>query len=556
MYTFVLMAAAFFGVNGAMGGEYYLYEKMSAEQLKRAVARCPVAYLPMGIPEWHGEQSACGLDALKAETLGEMAASMLGGVCLPTVWTGPGGSTPFDPRFYPRGTVTIDETLYHTQMEELLAQIEAMGFKVAVHLSGHYPGVIPKLAEKFNQRGGMKVITASENLMVEGMPAGDHAAAWETSLLMVLRPGLVDLTRLPPLPAGVEPAGERVAEPYEFAPKDDYYGVYGADPRIWANKTYGRKGTEAVIDGLAREVGKALGDTSYGQKRAAIAWPGEARVKDEVRYAHLLPYQWRERFEKAPIVYWPLVSAAESAESKKSVVDRAERLAQDKGGMVFPAFAYSPSRIESSPAVSPEPFQRIVGEVVDTLAGMGFRVIVLLPTSGVADASQAALTAHGKSVRTGEVVVGEPAGTAEPKGLAGAIRAMVPYKATDVQLDGAWTIDGKTQKEPLASLVSAPGGAERVYELVFELTEEQAGMFALLDLGKVENHCEVAINDSETLSDHWPPYGFVVTGRVKGGANKLKVVVRHQPQPTLDKASFYKPGSPMLSGPVVLRFWK
>jgi len=28
-------------------------------------------------------------------------------------------------------------------MEELLNQIEGMGFKVAVHLSGHYPGVVP-----------------------------------------------------------------------------------------------------------------------------------------------------------------------------------------------------------------------------------------------------------------------------------------------------------------------------------------------------------------------------------------------------------------------------
>jgi len=88
MCTLILMAATVLGASTAMGNDQYLYENMTPEHLKQAVAKCPVAYLPTGIPEWHGEQNACGLDALKAETLGEMAASMLGGVCFPTVWTG------------------------------------------------------------------------------------------------------------------------------------------------------------------------------------------------------------------------------------------------------------------------------------------------------------------------------------------------------------------------------------------------------------------------------------------------------------------------------------
>ncbi len=556
MYTFVLMAAAFFGVNGAMGEEHYLYEQMSAEQLRQAVARCPVAYLPMGIPEWHGEQSACGLDALKAETLGEMAASMLGGVCFPTVWTGPGGSTPFDPRLYPRGTVTIDEKLYARQMEELFNHIEGLGFKVAVHLSGHYPGVVPKLAEKFNQRGRMKVISASENQMVEGMPAGDHAAAWETSLLMVLRPGLVDLTRLPPLPGGVKPVGERVADPYEFAPTKKYYGVYGADPRIWANKTYGRKGTEAVLDGLARAVGKALGDASYGQKRRAIEWPGDARAKAEVRYCHQLPHQWRERFEAAPIIYWPLVTATEPSQSKQSVIRKAEHLAKAKGGMVFPAFSYAPSKVDDSAAVSAESFQHIVTEVVNTLAGMGFRIIVLMPSPGVKPSSQATLKDIKVAEQQARVIVADPSGNgAEPQGLTEAIEETIPRQPSDVRLDGPWIIDGKPHATTLAKQDSISPDGQRVYEQTFQLSEDQSQMSALLNLGKVENLCEVIVNDSAPLVDHWRPHQVLVTGRLKPGANSLKIVVRNQPQPTLDKF-FHAPSSPVLVGPVVLRLWK
>ncbi|MCP4246616.1 MAG: creatininase family protein, partial [bacterium] len=188
-------------------------------------------------------------------------------VCFPTLWTGPGVSTPFDPAKYPRGTLTIDKELYLAAAEELLSHIEAMGFKVAVYLSGHYPGVIPDVAEKFNRRGRMKVISVSENQVVSGMPAGDHAAAWETSMLMVLRPGLVDLSRLPALPSGVKHAGEKIPPAWPFRQRCEYYGVYGADPRVWANRHFGKRGTQAVIDGLARVVGEALGDSSYGNER-------------------------------------------------------------------------------------------------------------------------------------------------------------------------------------------------------------------------------------------------------------------------------------------------
>lgn len=555
MHQLLMTAVVTLGASSAMSSEQYLYEKMTPEQLKQAVAKCPVAYLPMGIAEWHGEQSACGLDALKAETLGEMAARMLGGVCFPTVWTGPGGSTPFDPRLYPRGTVTIDEKLYQIQMEELLTRIEAMGFKVAVHLCGHYPGVTPKLAEKFNQRGGMKVISVSENQVVKDMPAGDHAAAWETSLFMVLRPGLVDLTRLPPLPEGVKPAGERVAEPYQFAPTKEYYGVYGADPRVWANKTYGRKGTEAILDGLAYEVANALGDSSYGQKRTEIEWPGDARAKNEVRYCHQLPYQWRERFEKAPIVYWPLVTATESPQSRQSIMRGAEQLSVDRGGMIFPAFSYAPSMDKGCVAVSAESFRQIVTEVVETLAGMGFRVIVLMPGRGVEPGSREALKAFKPPEQQGRVLVADPGSGAEPQGLAEAIIATIPRQPSDLRLEGPWTIDSQSQIAALVGQLPASPGGKRVYELTFELSADQSQMFAMLDLGQVQNLCEVMVNDSAPLVDHWPPYRLLVTGRLKPGVNNLKVVVYNQPQPTLDKF-FHTPSSPVLAGPVVLRLWK
>ncbi len=58
---------------------------------------------------------------------------------------------------------------------------------------------------------------------------GDHAAKWETSLLMTLRPELVDMSRLPD------------------DPEEELFGVGGIDPRDSASAKYGEAGVQAII---------------------------------------------------------------------------------------------------------------------------------------------------------------------------------------------------------------------------------------------------------------------------------------------------------------------
>ncbi len=528
------------------------YEQMSPEQLSRVVKRCPVAFVSAGIVEWHGEQSACGLDGLKAESLCWLAGELLDGVCFPHLWLGPDVSTPFDPTHYPRGTVTIDKTLYLTAADQLLTRIEAMGFRVAVYLSGHYPGVIPTVAETFNRRGKMKVISISENQVVKGMPAGDHAATWETAVLKVLRPGLVDLTRLPSLPANVKPAGEVIPPAWEFRQRSEYYGVYGSDPRIWANAHFGRRGVEAVIDGVAREVGKALSDASYGRNRREIVWPLDTRNHPEVRYDYLLPYQWIRRFEGAPIVYVPLPAIGEPIDQ---ATRRAVDYARKTGGMAFPPLNYGPRQDAKGISLSGEAYRRVVGEVVRALADMDFRVVGLLPGAALSVETREAL--EDLKITDGQcqvlLVEGSDA-TSIPTALAGAIKRLIPTKPMLRRLAGEWRINGERTIKDLAEGVHGPADV-RIYEHTFKLSNPEADGAVLLDLGTVENQCEVVINDAPQLTDHWPPYRFVITGRVKPGPNKLKIVVRHKPQPTLDPW-YYRVAPPRLSGPVTLAFWK
>ena len=61
--TMTLLAAA--SASAQTTTRPWLYQQMTPQEVQAAVQAMPVAYLPAGIVEWHGEQSACGLDALK-----------------------------------------------------------------------------------------------------------------------------------------------------------------------------------------------------------------------------------------------------------------------------------------------------------------------------------------------------------------------------------------------------------------------------------------------------------------------------------------------------------
>lgn len=528
-----------------------LYERLSPQHLRQTVERCPVAWIPEGILEWHGEQSACGLDALKAETLCRMAAGLCGGVCFPTLWLGPDASTPFDPTKYPRGTLTIPKDLYYRVAEQMLERIESMGFRVAVYLSGHYPAVIPEVVAQWNRRGRMHVINVSENQVVQGMPAGDHAAAWETALLMVLRPGLVDMTRLPPLSPTTRPAGDRIPPDEPFLPRSEYYGVYRSDPRVWAGTYYGRRGVEAVLDGLAHEVGKALRDSAFGRKGRPIVWPEDTRRPPEVRYDHLLPYQWLARFEDAPIVYWPLPGAAADLER---ATREAVGLAHRHGGLVFPALVYGGPQ-GSDLGVPRDTMREVVQVVLVRLIDMGFRAVMLLQDGDARDTQLEA------SLRTsGSSGVGCVVRLVDPQAADGAmpalLRTVVPQDAKTLPLDDGWTVNGGWHVASLREVVYGAPGERCVYERGFVLSEAEANGHVLLDLGGVENRCEVFLNDLATpvATRHFPPYRFALDGRLRSGSNVLKVSIQHRPQDGLDHF-FYRSGPPRLRGPVVLRLW-
>lgn len=256
------------------------YEEMLPHDIVAARQAKPVAYLPMGILEWHGEHMAVGNDALKAQRLCELAAERGGGLCFPPMWYGeprvtglmeanhdPEGkisgkmnldhalfaATQSQDRDQPRGQDLDDADnpfgtsaaqqieLYQRLVRHILDQIRTLGFKAIVTLTGHYPlyDWSEPVVEAFNRdHKDCRAFVGIEfhydiDALGEGQVGGDHAAKWETSYLMALRPECVDMTV------------------YHGRPADEpLIGVDGEDPRVHATRQLGEAACELIVRGM------------------------------------------------------------------------------------------------------------------------------------------------------------------------------------------------------------------------------------------------------------------------------------------------------------------
>ena len=249
------------------------YEEMLPHEVVEARLKRPVAYLPIGGLEWHGEHNALGLDTVKSHALAVECATVHGGLVFPPLFYGeprehylmeanhdrdggikakmrlPEGS--FAPGYMEESQTEAD-LRYVRLLLHVLKQIKSLGFKVIVILAGHYPLLAHarSAVEIFNLQVHKAGLAPNEHvawaaigyeLVKDLFPeAGDHAGAWETSLMMALRPDLVDLARLPR-----DPQAKLVA-------------VWGKDPRTHASAEFGRKAVEAIVGRIAAKIDELL----------------------------------------------------------------------------------------------------------------------------------------------------------------------------------------------------------------------------------------------------------------------------------------------------------
>jgi len=157
------------------------YTELLPHEFQQRLQAKPVAYLPLGTLEWHGPHLPLGSDSIQSEGLMVACARQLGGIVLPPLYLGP------------------DQAIT-TQ-------------------NGQTFGVTSDITRKWKYQI-------------------DHAGQNETSIMLALRPDLVDLTQLPPDPS---PPPER---------------ILGKDPRHATDKL-GKQYLDAAINILKEKFAKA-----------------------------------------------------------------------------------------------------------------------------------------------------------------------------------------------------------------------------------------------------------------------------------------------------------
>jgi len=254
------------------------YVYLRPEVIRKKREACPVAYIPIGTIEWHGLHNPVGLDTLKAEQLCIRCAQAGGGLVFPALFYGENreealmeanagdkeeisAAYGLPPENFAPGymgySVKEQSDAYLRLLVHILHEVRSLGFKVAVFSPGHYPllDFARAACALFHQtvkhdKRGMCIawaFTGYELVKDVYEYAGDHAAYWETSLLLALCPGLSDLSVLP------EDRDERLV------------GVGGLPPQD-ATAEFGEKMTRAIVERVTAEVRDRLEDPgAYGR---------------------------------------------------------------------------------------------------------------------------------------------------------------------------------------------------------------------------------------------------------------------------------------------------
>jgi creatinine amidohydrolase len=239
---------------------------MLPHEIAAARAARPVAYVPLGGVEWHGEHNCVGLDTVKIHALALKCAEANGGLVMPPLFFGEPRQTKLmeanhdeDGRIaakmglppesfasgYMHASELEEDECYLRLLVHVLFQMQSLGFRVIVLMAGHYPLLSHARAavELYRLHGSARAwaCTGYELVGDEIPDAGDHAAAWETSLMLALRPDLVDLSRLP--------AGGGA---------ETLIGVSGRDPREHASAEFGERGVAAIVRRVGEKVAELL----------------------------------------------------------------------------------------------------------------------------------------------------------------------------------------------------------------------------------------------------------------------------------------------------------
>lgn len=230
--------------------------ELSPKELLRRVAKKPLILIPIGTVEWHADHLPLGVDSLLSVAICEDISLRTGCIVAPLVSSGVCRDLPAEHGYF--GTVdTIREKTLTSLVADLLQGYAKMGFKKAALFSGHfemehYSAILEGIKQVSSIQGTFLTafdflkdkVRELEDVSLTWPYAGDHAAEWETSMMLEYFPGLVQMQSAPEaIELDMPGLPEYIRRRY---------------PRR-ASREYGRKLRRAVAAGGAAVVRKMLG---------------------------------------------------------------------------------------------------------------------------------------------------------------------------------------------------------------------------------------------------------------------------------------------------------
>jgi creatinine amidohydrolase len=258
------------GMTGGQANDPRLsvcYAELTPSEFRRQLATAPIAYLPLGTLEWHGEHLPLGTDGLISQGFFMELARRAGGIVLPMLFVGPDlsqhvGVASFygmdiygfpgqEPHRLEGSAYWIDDELFARLLESILARLARAGFRIVVG-HGHGPSglLLQRNLEAWSRQFKLKLFTCWREEEKDDLGIQiDHAAANETSLMMALHPHLVHPENLP--------------ESLEVWPT----AIGGKDPRVYASAEAGRRALDAQLQRMHGLLQSALRELNGEEQR-------------------------------------------------------------------------------------------------------------------------------------------------------------------------------------------------------------------------------------------------------------------------------------------------
>ena len=227
--------------------------ELSWPEFAEKVKANATVFLPLGATEQHGPHMAMNVDVVLPTAVCERVARNVGGIVAPAVPYGcksqprSGGGEAFP------GTTSLDANTFSLVVRDVIRGLGHDGVRRLVVVSGHFENIWPAvegvdLGLRELRRDGihdMQVMRFEywdfvrretlDRLFPEGFPGTEleHASLLETSLMLLLRPELVDMSKVPSDGPAKFPTYDRHPVPKGFVPAS---GVLARAERSAAEK--------------------------------------------------------------------------------------------------------------------------------------------------------------------------------------------------------------------------------------------------------------------------------------------------------------------------------